>query len=109
MIKRLRMPWLFNKQFAWIFMLVIVAMLINMVGIQITGDVEQWSAWLKAHAAIFLGWRLILYAFIGYGWYWTRQRIMAREANTEAKLRFIRVEVSAVCVLVVLELSNWFA
>ncbi len=115
-MKSLHTVWLFNKRIGWTLLwfclLGLVAALINIVGISITGDIEQWNRWLKAHASIFLTWRIILYLVVAYGWYWMRQRVIAREENdikTTAKTRFIRIELSAIATLVLLEVCHWMA
>lgn len=111
MLNFLRMRWLFNRyvgwSIVWIVGLLLVAGIVNMVGIDMVGDIERWSIWLKAHTPIFLIWRIGLYCAVGYGWCWMRHRVIARETNDDAKQRFLRIEIGAVCALVALEVSNW--
>ena len=112
MMRFLRMRWLFNRRIGRTLLgfmgLGLVAFIVNLVGIRIAGDVQEWSAWLKDHAPIFLIWRLCLYGAVGYGWWWMRRRIIARENNPNTKSRFARIEVSTVFALITLELCNWF-
>lgn len=111
MLNFLKMRWLFNRyvgwSVVWIVGLLLVAGLVNILGIEVAGDIESWSIWLKDHAPIFLIWRICLYCAVGYGWFWMRNRVIARDGTDEAKQRFMRIEIGAVCALVALEVSNW--
>lgn len=117
MLKFLKMRWLFNRRVGWTALWVVgllaVAALVNLVGVRLAGDVEGWMQWLKAHSLVFLAWRLALYLAVACGWWWMRQRVIARETDIEARkqarLRFIRIETAAICTLLVLEISNGFA
>lgn len=114
MLRFLRMRRLFNRHVGkttlWIIVLLVVAGLVNAVGIRIAGDIQGWTLWLKTHAPVFLFWRLCLYVAVAYGWWWMRQRVIQRETDQEnrkqAKTRFMRMEISAVCALLLLEISN---
>lgn len=116
MLKFFKMKWLFNKRTGTMFvcglMLIVIATLINVIGISAVGGVQQWFAWIEINAHIFFIWRLCLYIAVGYGWYWLRDRIIKREteknAQTCAKSRFLRIEISAICTLAALEISNGF-
>lgn len=103
-----KMAWLFNKQvrsaLLWTILLIVIAALINLIGIRIAGDIEHWNIWLKDHAAIFLIWRVILYSVISYGWFWMRKRVIQREPM--AKTRIIRAEIFAIGALLLLEISH---
>lgn len=122
----LKMRWLFNKRTAWtllwVVLLVLVAGLVNLAGVRIAGDIEGWTAWLKDHAAIFMVWRIALYAGVVCGWVWMRRRVLSREeaqekaqekkqegGSKQSAMRLIRIEVAAVAALLVLELSNRMA
>lgn len=111
MLSFLRMRWLFNRYVAWsvlwIVGLILVATIVNIAGIELAGDVQSWSDWLNTNASIFLIWRICLYCVVGYGWYWMRSRVIAREGTQEAKQRFLRIEVGAVAALLLLEITNW--
>lgn len=111
MLNLFKMRWLFNRyvgwSVGWIVGLLLVAGLVNVLGIEITGDIESWSVWLKAYAPVFLIWRICLYCVVGYGWYWMRNRVITREGTIEAKQRFLRIEIGAICALVALEVSNY--
>lgn len=107
---------LFNKRISiallWTLLILIVAAIVNVVGIRITGDIEVWTQWINDHAYFFLIWRLALYAFVVVGWFWMRERVIAREASKnfiQAKSRFLRLEVSAISVFLILEMSYWIA
>ena len=99
------------------------------------GDIDRWTQWLKEKAAFFLLWRLCLYITVAYGWWWMRNRVIQRENQRvvlqvnqqviqrkvpvpeenpkedeqQAKARFIRIEISTVCVLLLLEWCHGFA
>lgn len=109
----LKMRWLFNKRTAWVIfwvaLLLLIAVVVNVAGIRIAGGIQGWTVWLKAHAAIFMLWRVLLYIGVICGWLWMRKRILKRESSKEAKLRFIRIEIAAVMALLVLETSNLLA
>jgi len=122
MMSFLKMRWLFNKRtvwtLLWVVLLVLVAGLVNLAGVRIAGDIEGWTAWLKDHAAIFMVWRIALYAGVVCGWVWMRRRVLHREEAQEEQeegsrnrsaMRLMRIEVAAVIALLVLELSNWMA
>lgn len=113
MINFLKMRWLFNKgtvkTLLCMVLLLLVAGVVNLAGIQIAGGIQVWTVWLKAHAGIFLVWRILLYVGVICGWLWMRKRILKRESSKEAKVRFIRIEITAVVALLVLETSNLVA
>lgn len=113
LMRTLRMRWLFNKRVGftllWIGGLLVVASLVNVIGIRVAGDIQNWSLWLKENASLFLVWRLCLYGAVGYGWWWMRQRVITREVQeipkAAAQSRFIRIEACTMCILLVLEVS----
>lgn len=121
MMQFLKMRWLFNRRVGltlfWLILLGVVAFTLNVLGIRLAGGIQSWMAWIKDHALIFLLWRLALYGAVGYGWWWMRQRVIQREQETStdntkqisSKNRFIRIEISAICTLLVLEITNWFS
>lgn len=113
-MKFLKMRWLFNKRtaqaLAWSALLLLVAVVVNVAGIGIVGDIQGWSQWLNAHARIFFIWRIVLYLALGYGWWRIRGRIGGRIAGADGRardrIRLIRVEVAAVVALLMLEISH---
>lgn len=127
----IKMRWLFNKRVGKTLLcfsvLGMVAFAVNVAGIGVTGDVQEWSAWLKDHASVFMVWRMALYLGVGIGWVWMRRRILSREDcqsdegkesrhhsktspdslnKTSAKQRFIRIEIAAVIALLTLEICH---
>lgn len=113
MMQFLKMRWLFNRRVGWTLFwfaaLALVAFAINVFGIRLAGGVEHWLAWIKDHAWMFLLWRLVLYGSVAYGWWWMRKRMVQRDDDPQTNVRFIRIEVSAVCALLVLEITNWLS
>ncbi|WP_411753509.1 hypothetical protein [Serratia sp. (in: enterobacteria)] len=53
MLRLFRCRWLFNRQVGrtlfWSSLIILVAVLINLIGIQVVGDIDQWQHWLKQH------------------------------------------------------------
>lgn len=78
--------------------------LINVLAIQLLGDAQAWSNWLRNHALGLLLWRLGLYAALIYGWWRMRTRLLRRAPETSPRLR--RAEVASIAALVLLEASN---
>lgn len=109
-MKFFKMRWLFNKRttqaLAWSVLLLLVAVVVNVAGISLVGDIQGWSQWLNAHARIFLIWRMVLYLALGLGWWRMRGRIIGADGCTRGRARLIRVEVAAVVALLMLEISN---
>ena len=90
---------------AWIALVVLVAVVVNLVGIHLVGDVDAWTRWLDEHAGYFLVWRLALYAATAYGWMCMRRRLRARDASGETHQRLLRVEIAALAAIALLEVS----
>lgn len=88
----------------WITLLLMVAVTVNVLGIQLAGSIESWQQWLANHAGHFLVWRLLLYASTACGWMWMRRRVLAREPG--ARQRLLRVEIAAVIAVAALEISQ---
>jgi hypothetical protein len=88
---------------AWIALVVLVAVGINLVGIRLVGDVDGWTRWLDERAGYFLAWRLCLYGATAYGWIWMRRRLRERVPSAETGLR--RGEIGAVATIALLEVS----
>ncbi|MGL4667957.1 MAG: hypothetical protein ACRCWR_08505 [Saezia sp.] len=107
------MRWLFNRRVGltllWIGVLLVVAFIVNVLGIQLAGNMQNWAVWIKEHAFAFLFWRIVLYLAVGVGWWWMHKRLMQRENTPQAKTRLLRIEIAALCSVLVLEISNWMA
>ena len=106
----LRPAWLFNRRMGiallWTLLVASIAEAVNFAGIHIVGSIGGWEGWLRAHAAHFFVWRLLLYATTACGWWWMRQHLRQREPAAEAHQRLLRVEIAAVLTLVMLEGSQ---
>ena len=87
----------------WTFLLIVVAVGINVVGIRTLGNVTRWRLWLTAHGVWFLFWRICLYGVTAYGWWWMRERVRRREPTNEALSRLRHVEVAAVLSILAVE------
>ena len=105
-----QMRWLFNRRtgvmLAWTFLLIAIAVIVNLLGIRLVGSVENWQRWMHEHARFFLLWRLLLYAITVYGWLWMRRRLLAREPGNTTRQRLRRAEISAVLAVILLETSQ---
>ncbi|CAK7008227.1 hypothetical protein [Saezia sanguinis] len=88
-------------------LVVAVAVLVNVVGIELAGDIPSWSHWLKNNAPVFFVWRIFLYAATVYGWLWMRKRVLQREETLDARKRLKRVEICAAASIVLLEVANF--
>ena len=118
MLRFFKFGWLLNKGvlrgLLWFTCVVLVGLAVNMVGVGITGDIEQWRDWLIRYAPVFLLWRLMLYVTLIYGWLWMRKRLIAREESAgqnkkQVQQRLLVSEICAVATIVVMEVSNWVA
>jgi len=92
-----------------VLLVVTVAIMVNLVGIQLAGDIPSWDLWLKSHAAAFFFWRLCLYAATIYGWLWMRKRVLQRNPAPGNRKRILRAEICAIGAIVLLEVSNGLA
>lgn len=105
----LRPRWLFSRRTAkallWTVLIVAAAVGANIAGIHLVGSVAGWERWLAARPGYFLVWRLCLYGATAYGWVWMRRRLLAREADPQARRRLLRSEIAGVVAIVVLEAS----
>ncbi|WP_376779331.1 hypothetical protein [Pseudomonas lopnurensis] len=90
----------------WVFLLLIAATAVNVIGIHLAGSIEGWEQWLAAHAGYFLVWRLLLYGGTAWGWLWMRRRVLAREPGADTRRRLLRAEIAAVLAIAVLEVSQ---
>ena len=64
-------------------LVVLIAAVINVVGIRFVGDIDGWTRWLDERAGYFFAWRVCLYAGAAYGWWNMRGRLRARDAWVE--------------------------
>ncbi|MCG8277459.1 hypothetical protein [Stenotrophomonas sp. NLF4-10] len=107
----LRPRWLFSRRAAkvllWTVGIVAAVVAANVAGIYLIGSVAGWERWLAASAGYFLVWRLCLYGATAYGWVWMRRRLLAREADAQARRRLVRSEIAGVVAIVALEASLW--
>ncbi|PMR75285.1 hypothetical protein [Billgrantia endophytica] len=87
----------------WTGLVVLAAIAVNLVGIRVVGDAQDWRLWLDRHAGVFLVWRLCLYGVTAWGWWWMRQRLRRRDGSPETHARLMRTEVAAVLAIVLLE------
>lgn len=105
----LRPRWLFSRRSAkallWTVVIITAAVGTNIAGIYLVGSVADWERWLAAGAGYFLVWRLCLYGATAYGWVWMRRRLLAREADAQARRRLVRSEIAGVLAIVALETS----
>lgn len=101
--------WLFSRRVAkallWTVLIVAAAVGANIAGIYLVGGVAGWERWLAASSGYFLVWRLCLYGVTACGWVWMRRRLLAREADSQARRRLLRSEIAGVVATVVLEAS----
>lgn len=100
---------LFNRRFvlalSWVLLITTIAAAINVVGIHVIGNVNDWSQWLKDHSVYFLAWRLCLYGATACGWWRMRKRILSRELAAETAIRLSRTEIAAVLTVLALEVA----
>lgn len=106
----LRPRWLFSRRVAkallWTVVVVAAAVGANIAGIYLAGSIAGWEQWLAARSGYFLVWRLCLYGATAYGWVWMRRRLLAREADPQARRRLLRSEIAGVVAIVALEASQ---
>lgn len=63
----------------------VIALVINVVGIRIAGSVGGWSHWLHQHLVHFAVWRGVLYGATACGWWWMRRRLLRREPDAATR------------------------
>jgi hypothetical protein len=83
--------------------LVLLAFLINAVGIWSLGGIHRWVNWFQEHRAYFLLWRLLVYGVTMCAWLPMRRRVLRSEGDAAAPGRLIRAEVAAIVVVVLIE------
>ena len=116
MQKKSKHSWLFSRSLILflisLFGLMMVAFFINMIGISITGTVENWQHYLTKNAHYFFVWRLTVYGLVIVGWLWAKKRLIAREyaqdkpSMNSFKQRILRIELSTAIAFIALEVSN---
>lgn len=87
--------------------LVTAAIVINLIGIRLVGDVAGWQRWQQEHASYFFVWRLFVYALTLRAWWWMRKRVLQRDPSPEATHRLRRAEVAGVAAAILLESVAW--
>lgn len=95
----------FGVALLWVGLMFGVAIIINVVGIAVVGDIEGWTRWLQDHSGYFLIWRLCLYGFTAYAWYRMRLRLQQREGASE-RLGLRPYEVIAVAAVLLFEINR---
>jgi hypothetical protein len=90
-----------------VLLVVLVATVINVVGMRVLGGADGWESWLEQHRVHFFAWRLCLYGATAYGWWWMRKRVRLREPDAGTRARLHRVEAAAVIVVLALETTTW--
>ena len=93
------------KALLWTAALIAVVIAANLAGIYFVGSIAGWELWLAEAAVYFFVWRLCLYAVTGYGWWWMRGRLLARETAAGATQRLKRAEIAGIVAIVALETS----
>lgn len=105
----LRLRWLFSRHagrsLLWVALLFTAAVIVNVIGIRLLGDIDAWQRWMEDHTGHFLAWRLLLYAGTTGGWMWMRRRLLIRESDVAARQRLQRTEIAVVLAVVALESS----
>lgn len=66
------------------------------------GGIEAWRQWLDRSSSVFRGWRIGLYAALGYGAF----RLYRSQINNGQQRAFRRTAVTAVLVLTLLEIHS---
>ena len=89
----------------WTGLVIGVAVLVNLVGIQLVGSIDGWSRWLKDHAGYFLVWRTALYGVTAWSWWRMCQRLDRRPMPTDATKRLKRTEIAALLAIALIEFS----
>ena len=106
----LRLRWLFNrrvgKALLWTLVVFAAALTVNLIGIRLTGSIDGWKVWLRAHAAQFFVWRLCIYGAIATFWWQTRQRLRQQPFDVDALKRLRLIGAGAIITLLLHE-SHW--
>jgi hypothetical protein len=92
---------------AWALGMLILCAAVFVLGVRLLGDVQSFESLLKEHRFYLLAWRCVLYEATFAGWCWMRKRLLQREPDNPTRTRLRRCEVSAVAVIVVLEIATW--
>ncbi|TLG88304.1 hypothetical protein FEM54_26965 [Pseudomonas edaphica] len=79
-----------------------VAFVVNVMGIELAGGIEAWRKWLERSSTVFRGWRIGLYAALGYGAF----RLYRSHFSNGQQRALRRTAVAAVLVLTLLEIHS---
>jgi hypothetical protein len=88
---------------ATVFVLGLLAFVVNTVGIWSLGGVSRWVRWFQDHRVYFLLWRIVLYGVTVYAWLPMRRRVLSGETDAGAGVRLIRAEVAAIVAVLLIE------
>ncbi|MFB8831175.1 hypothetical protein ACE0DR_22070 [Azotobacter sp. CWF10] len=72
---------------ASIVLVIAMAVVINLVGIEFVGSTPAWEAWLKEAYWYLLAWRLCVYAALFYGWNRLCDRVYQDKPERQQRLR----------------------
>ena len=72
---------------ASIVLVIAVAVVINLVGIEFVGSIPAWEAWLEEAYWYLLAWRLCVYAALFYGWNRLCDRVYQDKPERQRRLR----------------------
>lgn len=86
----------------WSALILGVAFVVNVMGIEMAGGIEAWRQWLDQAAGSFRGWRMCLYAALGYGAF----RFYRSQISNGQRRELRRTAVAAVLVLTLLEIHS---
>jgi hypothetical protein len=103
MIFRRILSWQAVRVLVWVVTAFVIAVVVNVVGIRLVGDIGTWERWLASHRAVFFAWRLCLYAGVVWSWWTMHRQICAREPDRAARARLWRVEIAAVLTVLTFE------
>lgn len=86
-------------------LLCVAALLVNLMGIHLSGGIANWQQWLDAHRLHFFVWRLCLYVSVLVAWPWVRRRRLQRSPQARRQLRM--TEVLGLVSIVITEATQW--
>lgn len=87
-------------------LIMLVAVVINLIGINQLGGIIAWETWRAKTYWYMLAWRLLLYAFLICGWLWLYRRIARLEPTADSRARLLRGGIFALLTLVLFELEH---
>jgi len=80
----------------------LLVVLLNAVFLQLFDNLQQWQEWRSNHYWYLLAWRLVLYTALTVAWL----KLKARLPESELQVRFLRVEILVVLLVLLIELSK---